>query len=151
MSPIRAIWLLATAATLASCSNGLDAARDLTGTWDGTGPNGAFYADNVANPNCEYEADVHVVFVQDGTSLTGSFTMTVRSSTELIVTSLPCVTVGAESSEALFGSVNSSDVSFELFVSRIDFDGSFTSDILAATFVSTQPGGIAGSMTLQRQ
>ena len=152
MRCIRAIWLLATVTILSSCGgSGLDAARDLTGTWVGTGPNGAFYADNVANPNCEYEADIRIVFVQDGTSLTGSFTLTVRTSTELIATSLPCVAVGAEQSEALFGGVSSSDVTFELFVSRIEFDGTFTSDILNATFVSTLPGGIAGSMTVTRE
>ena len=111
---IRAIWLLAPAATLSSCSGtGLDAARDLTGTWEGNGPNGAIYADNVANPNCECEADVRIVFVQDGTSLTGSYTLTVTTSTELISTSLPCVPVGSSNNEALFGSVNSSNVNFE--------------------------------------
>ena len=153
MRYIRAIWVLATAALLASCSNGtgLDAARDLTGTWEGTGPNGASYTDNVANPNCAYEADIRIVFVQDGTSLTGSFNLTVTSSTKLISTSLPCVPVGAENSEALFGSVNSSDVTFETFVSRTAFAGTFTTDILNATFESTLPNGIMGTMRITRQ
>ena len=150
MQRVRAIWLFVTATTLASCGSGLDAARDLTGTWEGMGPNGAFYADNVANPNCEYEADVRIVFVQDNTSLTGSFTLTVRKSTQLIVTTLPCVPVGTSNNEALFGSVNISNVSFELFSSRTAFDGTFTADILTATFSSTVPGGIAGSMTVRR-
>jgi len=144
-----AMMLLATTMTLASCDgSGLDPATDLTGTWEGTGPNGAIYADNVANPNCEYTADIRIVFVQSGTSLTGSFTLTVRTATQLL--SLPCVPVGTMSNEALFGSVSSSDVSFELFNSRTEFDGSFTSSILTATFDSALPG-IAGTMTVQRQ
>ena len=142
------ICLLATTTTLASCGSGLDPATDLTGTWEGTGPNGAAYADNVANPNCEYTADIRIVFVQDGTSLTGSFTLTVRTATQLL--SLPCVPVGTSSNEALFGSVSSSAVTFELFNSRTEFTGSFTSSILTATFDSALPG-IAGSMTVRRQ
>ena len=142
------ICLLATTTTLASCSSGLDPATDLTGTWEGNAPNGAIYADNVANPNCEYTADIRIVFVQDGTSLTGSFTLTVRTATQLL--SLPCVPVGTSSNEALFGSVSSSAVTFELFNSRTEFTGSFTSSILTATFDSALPG-IAGTMTVQRQ
>ena len=146
---VRAVFLLVTITTLASCGTGLDPATDLTGTWEGTGPNGALYSDNVANPACQYAADVRIVFVQDGTSLTGSFTLTVRTATQLL--SLPCVAVGAENNEALFGSVSSSDVTFELFNTRTEFDGSFTSGILTADFTSTLPGGIAGTMTVQRQ
>jgi hypothetical protein len=152
MRCIRTILLLATATTLASCDGtGLDAARDLTGTWEGSGPTGASYTDNVANPNCAYEADIRIVFVQDGTSLTGSFTLTVTSSTKLLSTNLSCVPVGASNNEALFGSVNSSNVTFELFNTRTDFDGTFTSDILDASFASTLPGGIAGTMRVTRQ
>ena len=142
------ICLLATTTALASCSSGLDPATDLTGTWEGNAPNGAIYADNVANPNCQYTADIRIVFVQDGTSLTGSFTLTVRTATQLL--SLPCVPVGTSSNEALFGSVSSSAVTFELFNSRTEFAGSFTSSILTATFDSALPG-IAGTMTVQRQ
>jgi hypothetical protein len=105
----------------------------------------------VANPNCAYEADIRIVFVQDGTSLTGSFTLTVTSATELISTTLPCVPVGASVNEALFGSLNSSDVTFQLFVSRTDFDGTFTADILNATFTSTLPNGIMDTMRVTRQ
>jgi hypothetical protein len=152
MRCFRTILLLATATTLASCSGtGLDAARDLTGTWEGSGPTGASYTDNVANPNCAYEADIRIVFVQDGTSLTGSFTLTVTSSTKLLSTNLSCVPVGASNNEALFGSVNSSNVTFELFNTRTDFDGTFTTDILDASFASTLPGGIAGTMRVTRQ
>ncbi len=142
------ICLFATTTTLASCGTGLDPATDLTGTWEGNAPNGAIYSDNVANPNCDYTADIRIVFVQSGTSLTGSFTLTVRTATQLL--SLPCVPVGTSSNEALFGSVSSSDVNFELFNSRTEFDGSFTSSILTATFDSSLPG-IAGTMTVQRQ
>ena len=77
--------------------------------------------------------------------------MTVTSSTELISTSLPCVPVGTSVNEALLGSVNSSDVRFELFVSRTEFDGTFTTDILNATFTSTLPNGIMGTMRVTRQ
>ncbi len=142
------ICLLLTTTTLASCSSGLDPATDLTGTWEGNAPNGALYTDNVANPACSYAADIRIVFVQSGNSLTGSFTLTVRDATQLL--SLPCVPVGTSSNEALFGSVSSSDVNFELFNSRTEFDGAFTSNIFTATFDSSLPG-IAGTMTVQRQ
>lgn len=142
------ICLLVITTTLVSCSSGLDPATDLTGTWEGNAPNGALYTDNVANPACSYAADIRIVFVQSGESLTGSFTLTVRSATQLL--SLPCVPVGTSSNEALFGSVIGSAVTFELFNSRTDFGGSFTTDILTATFDSTLPG-IAGTMTVQRQ
>ena len=98
---------------------------------------------------CEYTADVRIVFVQTGTSLTGSFTFTVRTATQLL--SLSCVPVGTVSNEALFGSVSSSDVTFELFNSRTAFDGTFTSSMFTASFDSTLPGGIAGNITVQRQ
>lgn len=150
MRRVRAVFFLPTATILASCGTGLDPATDLTGTWEGTGPNGAIYADDVANPACEYTADVRIVFVQDGTSLAGSFTLTVRTATQLL--SISCVPVGTSSNEALFGSVSSSAVTFETFTSRTAFDGSFTSSILTADFASTLSGvGIAGSMTVQRQ
>ena len=142
------ICLLATTTTLASCSSGLNPATDLTGTWEGDAPNGALYTDNVANPACSYTADIRIVFVQTGTSLTGSFTLTVRTATQLL--SPPCVPVGTSSNEALFGSVSSSDVTFELFNSRTAFDGTFTSSTFTATFDSTLPG-IAGTMTVSRQ
>ena len=148
MRAVRAIFLLATTTTLVSCRSGLHPARDLTGTW-GPAPNGALYSGNVANPACSYAADVRIVFVQAENSLTGSFTLTVRSSTQLL--SIPCVPVGTSNNEALFSSVSSSDVTFELFNTRTEFDGSFTSDILTADFTSTLPGGIAGSMTVQGQ
>ena len=149
MRAVRAIFLLATTTTLVSCRSGLHPARDLTGTWEGPAPNGALYSGNVANPACSSAADVRIVFVQAENSLTGSFTLTVRSSTQLL--SIPCVPVGTSNNEALFSSVSSSDVTFELFNTRTEFDGSFTSDILTADFTSTLPGGIAGSMTVQGQ
>ncbi len=136
---------------LAACGSGLDPARDITGTWEGTGPNGAFFSDNVANPNCAYEADVRIVFVQDGQDLTGSFTLTVRKSTKLLMTNVPCLSVGTVNSEALFGTVTGSGVAFETFNTRVQFTGSFTTDILTASFVSTQPGGIQGDMTVRRK
>lgn len=134
-----------------ACGSGLDPARDVTGTWLGNAPNGAFYADDVANPNCEYEADVRLVLVQDGADLTGSFLLTVRKATKLLSTTLPCVAVGTSNSEALFGSVSSSSVEWELFTSRIQFTGSFTSDILTASFASTGANGIAGELTVVRE
>ena len=105
----------------------------------------------MANPNCEYDADIRIVFAQDDNSLTGSFTLTVTPSTQLLNTNVPCVPVTTSNNEVLLGSVNSSNMTFELFASRIEFGGTFTSDILTATFASTLPGGIAGSMTVQRQ
>jgi hypothetical protein len=144
-----AIALCVTAVT--SCSDGLDPARDLTGSWVGTAPNGAIYTDNEVNPNCAYEADVQITFAQDGSSLAGSFNLTVRSSEQLLGGSLGCVPVGSTLSLALFGSVSSSTVEFELIDMVTSFSGTFTSDILTGEIVSTGPSGIIGELTVIRQ
>ncbi len=146
----RVLICLLSVMVATSCSDGLDPARDLSGLWLGTGPNGAFYQDNVANPNCEYEADVRITLIQDGSALTGSFNLTVRKSTKLLQTSLPCVPVGASSNQALFGSVNSSNVEFELVDMITSFRGTFTSDILSGTISSSSSTGIAGTLRANR-
>ena len=112
------ICLLVITTTLVSCSSGLDPATDLTGTWEGNAPNGALYTDNVANPACSYAADIRIVFVQSGESLTGSFTLTVRSATQLL--SLPCVPVGTSSNEALFAIPVPSGIAEDTEISRQD-------------------------------
>jgi hypothetical protein len=144
-----AVLLCVTAVT--SCSDGLNPARDLTGTWIGTAPNGAFYTDNAANPNCAYEADVQITFAQDGSSLAGSFNLTVRSSEQLLGGTLQCVPIGASTSMAFFGGVSSSAVDFELIDGATSFSGTFTSDILTGDITSTAPSGIMGELTAIRQ
>jgi hypothetical protein len=146
----RVLTLLLSVLVVTSCSDGLSAARDLSGLWLGTSPNGALYADNVANPNCEYEADVRITLIQDGTALTGSFNLTVRRSTKLLQTSLPCVPVGASSNQALFGSVSGSSVEFGLADLITSFSGTFTSDILSGDITSSSSTGIAGTLTANR-
>jgi hypothetical protein len=142
--------LLFVVTLVTSCSDGLNPARDISGLWLGTTPNGMFYQDNVANPNCEYEGDVRITLIQDGTALTGSFRLTVRSFTKLLPTSLDCVPVGASSNQALFGTVSSSSVEFELTDMITSFSGSFTSDLLSGNISSSSSTGIAGTLRAVR-
>lgn len=136
---------------LTACGSGLDPARDLTGTWLGTAPNGAFYEDNVANPNCRYAADVRLVLVQDGAGLTGSLRLTVRESEKLLSTSVPCVPVGTQATQGLFGEVGGSRANWTLIDGVTVFSGTFTSDILSGEFVTNAPSGVIGTFTLQRE
>ncbi|UCF41476.1 MAG: hypothetical protein JSW43_03855 [Gemmatimonadota bacterium] len=146
----RTLMLLLGVTFVTSCSDGLDPARDLSGLWLGTGPNGMTYQDNVDNPNCVYEGDVRITLIQDGTALTGSFNLTVRESTKLLQTSLPCVPVGASSNQALFGSVNGTTVEFGLTDLITSFSGTFTSDILTGTISSSSSTGIRGTLRAVR-
>jgi hypothetical protein len=132
------------------CGNSLEPARDLTGTWLGIAPNGALYEDNVANPNCRYEADLRITLAQDGNSLAGSLQLTVRESEKLLSTSLPCVPVGTSSNQALFGEVGTSRVNFTLIDGVTVFSGTFTSDILRGDFVTNVSNGVIGTFTVQR-
>ena len=136
---------------LAACGSGLDPARDLTGTWIGTSPNGAIYQDNVANPNCRYEADLRLVLVQDGSSLTGSLRLTVRESEKLLSTSVPCIPVGTQSTQGLFGEVGSSRTNWTLVDGVTVFSGTFTSDILSGDFVVNATNGVIGTFTVRRE
>lgn len=135
-----------------SCGSGLDPARDLTGTWLGTGPNGAFYQDNVANPNCRYEGDLRIVFTQDDEgSVAGSLRLTVRKAEKLLDTNLSCVAVGTVSQQALFGQVASSQVNFTLIDGITVFSGTFTSSILSGDFVVNAAGGVIGTFRVVRE
>ena len=122
--------------------NPLTAARDLTGQWVGNGPNGAFYQDNVANPNCRYEADLIINLTQNGNDLGGSFTLTVRKSEKLLSTSVSCAPVGSRVSRLLAGQVSGSSVSFHSTSSTevSEFSGTFTSNIMSGDF---EVGGFA--------
>lgn len=152
MKPHVPVFAIALLCTLGGCSDsaGLNAARDLTGTWLGTAPNGALYQDNVANPNCRYEADLRLTLVQDGASLTGSLNLTVRKSEKLLSTSLPCVAVGASSTQGLFGEVGSSRANFTLVDGVTVFSGTFTSDILSGDFVVNASNGVIGTFSVRR-
>lgn len=136
---------------LGSCGSALDPARDLTGTWNGTGPNGAFYQDNVANPNCAYEGDLRIVLTQDGSSLAGSLRLTVRKSQKLLETSVSCVPEGTVVQQALFGQVGSSQLNFTLIDGVTVFSGTFTSDIMSGDFVVNAPNGVIGTFSVVRE
>lgn len=151
MKPHVALFAIASLCTLGGCSDGgLSAARDLTGTWLGVAPSGALYEDNVANPNCRYEADLRVTLVQDGSSLAGSLNLTVRKSEKLLSTSVPCVAVGTSSTQGLFGEVGSSRANFTLVDGVTVFSGTFTSDLLSGEFVVNAPNGVIGTFSVQR-
>lgn len=153
-SCILIIPILFIAPLLVSCNLfGLKSARNLTGTWIGTSPNGAIYTDNASNPNCSYESDVRLTLVQNGNSLTGSFDLTVRKADKLLNTNLSCVAVGTEANQALFGSVSSSQFEFTLADNVTHFNGSYTSNILKASITSSANTGygIQGSLTVNRK
>lgn len=150
MRSARVLLSLLCVTAVTSCSDGLDPARDLSGLWLGTGPNGAFYHDNVANPNCEYEADVRITLIQDGTALTGSFNLTVRDTTKLTTSTVPCLPPGTSSTQALFGSVSSSTVEWGLADLVHSFSGTFTSDILSGTLTANSSNGITGTVRAVR-
>lgn len=145
--------LLITPAIVSCSLFGIKSARDLTGTWIGTSPNGAFYTENASNPNCKYEADVRMTLVQNGNSLTGSFDMTIRKAVKLLNTNLACVPAGTEANQALFGSVSSSSFEFTLADKVTHFSGSYTTDILRADITSyaATGNGIEGNLTTDRQ
>lgn len=150
---MKPFWSAATPLALlllTSCGSGLDAARDLTGTWTGEAPNGAIYQDNVANPNCSYEGDLRIVLTQDGSSLAGSLRLEVRKSEKLLQTSVSCVPVGTVSQQALFGEASSSQFNFTLIDGVTVFAGTFTSNIMNGDFVVNAPGGVIGTFTVQR-
>ena len=146
----RCAMLAVCAVVLSGCGNALDPARDVTGTWLGTSPNGAVYQDNVANPNCRYEADLRLTLAQDGSSLAGSLQLTVRKSEKLLSTSLSCVPVGTTSNQALFGEIGSSRANFTLIDGVTVFSGTFTSNIFSGDFVMNAANGVIGTFTVQR-
>ena len=128
----------------------VESSRDLNGRWVGTGGNGAKYQDNVANPNCRYEADLVLDLVQNGDNLAGQLTLTVRKSEKLLQTSLPCVAVGSSATQALTGNASITNVDFTL-ADGTEFDGTFTTDIMSGNFASAGPNGIAGTWVVLRQ
>lgn len=125
-------------------------ALDLTGHWVGTAPNGALYEDNVANPNCRYEADLALDFVQSEGTVSGVLDLTVRKSEKLLSTSVPCVPVGTRSVQSLFGEVGSTQVNFTLGDEVTVFSGTFTTDILGGEFVVNSVNGVIGTWTVNR-
>lgn len=151
MHRIRTLCLLSAAFLLTACGSGLDPARDVTGTWIGTGPNGAFYQDNVANPNCRYEADLRLVLTQDGASLAGSLRLTVREAEQLLSTTVSCVPVGTVSQQALFGEIGSSRLNFTLIDGVTVFSGTFTSDLMSGDFVVNATNGVIGTFSVVRE
>lgn len=144
------------AGALCACASeeitgGTTPARDLTGTWVGTTPNGALYQDNAANPNCTYEADLEVQFAQDGQTLTGTLTLTVRESNgPLANPSLPCVPVGTQSVQALTGEVGSTRANFTLADGVTVFSGTFTTDLMSGDFVVNAINGVIGTFDIVR-
>ena len=159
MSRIKAISLLSLFLSLGSlillvyCSSeeNLTSARDLTGKWEGAGPNGAFYEDNVENPNCAYEADLFVDFVHSGSSLTGTLTLTVRKSTHLLSSGPSCIPVGTSVTQGLTGEVGSSRLNIYLSDGVTIFSGTYTSDIIEGEFVVNATNGVIGTFTLIRK
>jgi len=147
------LLLAGSLALLTACvaENALSPARDLTGQWIGTAPNGAVYRDNVANPNCLYQADLVLDLVQSGGSLSGTLRLTVRSTEgPLANPGLPCVPVGTTSTQALTGEVGSTSSNFTLGDGMTVFSGTFTSDIFSGDFVVNAVNGVIGTFAVAR-
>ena len=156
MRVLTLLLLVVTAGALGACleeepTGGLTPARDLTGTWVGTGPNGAVYQDNVANPNCTYEADLVIEFVQDGSTVVGTLTLTVRESNgPLVEPSLPSAPVGSQAIQGLTGEVGSTQVNFDLSDGMTVFSGTFTTDLLSGDWVVNGNPGLIGTFSVVR-
>ena len=111
-------------------------ARDLTGEWEGS-LGSAKWRDNVVNWACSYEGYIHLSLRQDGNALTGTFQATIA---QVILNSwntgkVPCSLKGVQPSAPLTGTVSSSGFTF-IVANIIDFDGTFTTDLMQGTFES---------------
>ena len=109
-------------------------ARDLSGVWEGSGT----WHDNVANPACSYEGVIRFNFVQTGNQLAGTFQTTITKADQLLQ-SVPCSTTGQNQPVQLAGAVSSTRAQFTAWV--IDFDATFTTDLMDGTFESC-PGQV---------
>ena len=105
-------------------------AKDVTGRWSGN----AFFKDNVANPQCSYEGVFNLDLQQNGNNLVGTYQMTIKKSTQLLDTGLPCVQPGQFPMAQITGSVSTSRIEFT--DNFADFTGSFTSDLMSLDFES---------------
>lgn len=153
MTAPGALLLAGSLALFASCQleNGLSPARDLTGRWTGAAPNGAIYEDNVANPNCRYEADLVLDLMQSAAALSGTLQLTVRSTEGPHANpNLPCVPVGATSTQGLTGEVGSTRSNFTLSDGVTVFSGTYTSDIFSGEFVVNDVNGVIGTFRVVR-
>lgn len=149
----KALLLVGSLAFLFSCAaeDVLSPARDLTGRWTGAAPNGAIYRDNVANPNCMYEANLVLDLVQTGGALSGTLQLTVRNvDGPLANPGLACVPVGTTSTQALTGEVGSTRSNFTLSDGITVFSGTYTSDIFSGDFVVNDVNGVIGTFTVVR-
>ena len=132
----------------------------------GSGSNGAFYQDNVANPACSYEADIVLdITNQTGNDITGLISFRVRENRQ-ILRGIPCIPEGsmALNQAPIHGTLSSTYVSFENPGLRGTFSpiafttakGTFTTDLMSGTFErSPYPSGgdltgIIGKWTVSR-
>lgn len=134
-----------------SSNENLTSARNLSGTWEGTAPNGAFYEDNVENPNCAYEADLFAEFVHSGSDLSGTLTLKVREANRLLSSGPSCTPVGTSITQALTGEVGSSRLNIYLADGVTIFSGTYTSDIIDGEFVVNATNGVIGTFTMRRK
>lgn len=124
----------------------LSPARDLKGRWAGTGPHGAFYRDNVANPACSYEADMALeITEQKNNTISGLLSLTIRRATPLLK-NIPCIPEGMVALNKLpvIGMISSTFVTFShpglpgvfspITFSTNNHKGQFTEQIMSGSF-----------------
>jgi hypothetical protein len=123
----------------------LSTADDLSGIWEGTAPDGAFYQNDSPNPNCIYEADMRLFLRQEGEELSGSMELTVRSALgPLTDPSALCEEVGSRSVHSLTGTATASGVSFALEDETAAFEGTCGGDFISGEFSSDTPESLKG-------
>jgi hypothetical protein len=113
---------LTVAAALAGCTSEtndplgvLGAVEDISGHWLGVAPDGALYQDDTAQPNCSYEADMELVLVQDGDSLSGTILLTIRDYLgPMTEPSVPCTAVGTVTTQNLTGTRTATQATLSL-------------------------------------
>lgn len=135
----------------------LSPARNLVGKWVGSGSQGAFYQDNVANPACSYEADIVLeINDQTGNDITGFISLRVRKNSRILA-KIPCIPEGvmAVNQAPIKGTISSTYVSFENpgllgSFSPLSFTtakGTFTNDLMSGTFERTPNSSGGGDLT----
>lgn len=122
-------------------------ARNLSGTWAGVAPQGAIYRDNVANPACEYEANLTFSLTHTGNNINGTVKFAMRKAKNFI-SSVPCLPL-SEFTLPIAGAVAGATITFSHpgilgSFSPTNFTGTFTTDIMSGTF-ERAPGPTGGA------
>lgn len=118
----------------------LSSARNISGQWVGSKPQGAIYRQSTI---CEYTADLIITFKQNNNAINGTISFITKSVKKLDTEDFtPCPPAGYLTSDfSIQGTISGTDVNFETTATSrgdpslpIKFKGTFTSDIMSGTF-----------------